>query len=63
MTYIATANAVRYCGGEPVFIDVDPATWCVTAETIEAAITPRTRGIVVVHLLGQPADKIGRAHV
>lgn len=56
MTYIATANAVRYCGGEPVFIDVDPATWCVTAETIEAAITPRTRGIVVVHLLGQPAD-------
>jgi perosamine synthetase len=56
MTYIATANAVRYCGGEPVFVDVDPATWCVTAEAIEAAITPRTRGIVVVHLLGQPAD-------
>ena len=56
MTYIATANAVRYCGGEPVFVDVDPATWCITAEAIEAAITPRTRGIVVVHLLGQPAD-------
>jgi perosamine synthetase len=56
MTYIATANAVRYCGGEPVFVDVDRATWCINAETIEAAITPRTRGIVVVHLLGQPAD-------
>lgn len=56
MTYIATANAVRYCGGEPVFVDVDPDTWCVTAEAIESAITPRTRGVVVVHLLGQPAD-------
>lgn len=56
LTYIATANAVRYCGAEPVFIDVDPTTWCVNADLIEAAITPRTRGIVVVHLLGQPAD-------
>jgi ribosomal protein S18 acetylase RimI-like enzyme len=56
MTYIATANAVRYCGGEPVFVDVDPETWCITAEAIEAAITPRTRGVIVVHLLGQPAD-------
>ncbi len=56
MTYIATANAIRYCGGEPVFVDVDPETWCITAEAIEAAITPRTRGVIVVHLLGQPAD-------
>jgi len=56
MTYIATANAIRYCGGEPVFVDVDPETWCLTAEAIEAAITPRTRGVIVVHLLGQPAD-------
>lgn len=56
MTYIATANAVRYCGGEPIFVDVDPNTWCITAQTIAEAITPRTRGIIVVHLLGQPAD-------
>lgn len=56
MTYIATANAIRYCGGEPVFVDVDPETWCITADTIEAAITPRTRGVIAVHLLGQPAD-------
>jgi perosamine synthetase len=56
MTYIATANSVRYCGAVPVFIDVDASTWCVTAEAIEAAITPRTRGVIVVHLLGQPAD-------
>lgn len=56
MTYIATANAVRYCGGVPVFVDVDPDTWCITAEAIEAAITPLTRGVIVVHLLGQPAD-------
>jgi perosamine synthetase len=56
MTYIATANAVRYCGGVPVFVDVDPDTWCINAEAIEAAITPLTRGVIVVHLLGQPAD-------
>lgn len=56
MTYIATANAVRYCGGIPVFVDVDPETWCISGELIEAAITPRTRGVIVVHLLGQPAD-------
>ena len=56
MTYIATANAIRYCGGTPVFIDVDSDTWCITAAAIEAAITPRTRGVIVVHLLGQPAD-------
>ena len=56
MTYIATANAIRYCGGTPVFVDVDPNTWCITAAAIEAAITPRTRGAIVVHLLGQPAD-------
>lgn len=56
MTYIATANAVRYCGAEPVFVDVDPETWCIHPEAIEAAIGPRTRGIIAVHLLGHPAD-------
>ncbi len=56
MTYIATANAVRYCGAEPVFVDVDPDTWCISPAALEEAISPRTRGIVAVHLLGHPAD-------
>jgi perosamine synthetase len=56
LTYIATANAVRYTGAEPVFVDVDPATWCLDAEALGEAISPRTRGIVAVHLYGHPAD-------
>ncbi len=56
MTYIATANAVRYCGAEPVFVDIDPETWCISPQAIEKAITPRTRGIIAVHLMGHPAD-------
>lgn len=56
LTYVATANAVRYVGGEPVFVDVDPATWCIDPASIEAAITPRTRGVIAVHLYGHPAD-------
>lgn len=56
MTYIATANAVRYQGAEPVFADVEEGTWCIDPESIEAAITARTRGIIVVHLYGHPAD-------
>ena len=56
MTYIATANAVRYCGAEPVFVDVDADTWCISPQAIEKAITSRTRGIIGVHLLGHPAD-------
>lgn len=56
MTYIATANAVTYCGAEPVFVDIEPETWCIDPRRIEDAITPRTKGIVPVHLLGHPAD-------
>lgn len=56
LTYIATANAVRYAGATPVFVDVDPATWCMDPAAFEAAITPRTRGVIVVHLYGHPAD-------
>ena len=56
LTYVATANAVRYLGGEPVFVDVDPATWCIDPAKLEDAITRRTRGIVAVHLYGHPAD-------
>jgi len=54
--YIAVANACRYVGARPVFADVDPRTWCIAAPTIEAAITPRTKAVVVVHNYGHPAD-------
>lgn len=56
MTYIATANAVHYVGAEPIFVDVDPATWCIDPGAIEAAVTPRTKGVIAVHLYGHPAD-------
>lgn len=56
LTYIATANAVRYVGATPVFVDVDPNTWCIDPALLEDAITPRTKGIIAVHLYGHPAD-------
>lgn len=55
-TFVATANTVRFCGATPVFVDVDPGTWCLDPERVAAAVGPRTRGIVPVHLLGHPAD-------
>jgi len=55
-SYIATANAVRYCGAEPVFVDIDPATFNVDPALIEAAITERTRAVLAVHQLGMPCD-------
>lgn len=56
LTYVATANAVRYVGAEPVFVDIDPTTWCLDPAALEASITRRTRGIIAVHLYGHPAD-------
>lgn len=55
-SFIATANAIRYCGGIPMFVDVDPATFNMVPERVEAAITRRTRAILVVHQLGMPCD-------
>ncbi len=55
-TYIATANSIRYCGAEPVFVDIDPATRNIDPDLIEAAITPKTRAILVVHQMGMPCD-------
>jgi dTDP-4-amino-4,6-dideoxygalactose transaminase len=55
-TFIATTEAISQAGGMPTFVDVDPATYTMDPARIEAAITPRTRGIVPVHLYGQPAD-------
>ena len=56
LSFIATANAVRYTGATPVFADVDPDTGNLTAATVEAVLTPRTRAVMVVHQAGVPAD-------
>lgn len=56
MTFVASANAVVFCGAKPVFADIDLATGNVTTESIEKAIAPKTRGIMVVHYGGQPVD-------
>jgi dTDP-4-amino-4,6-dideoxygalactose transaminase len=55
-SFIATANAVRYCGAVPVFVDIEPGSFNINPALIEAAITPRTRAILVVHQLGMPCD-------
>jgi perosamine synthetase len=56
ISWVATASAVCYCGATPVFVDVEPDTWCINPESVRRAITPRTRAIVPVHLYGHPAD-------
>ncbi|MDH3691162.1 MAG: DegT/DnrJ/EryC1/StrS aminotransferase family protein, partial [Gammaproteobacteria bacterium] len=56
LTYVATANAVTYCGATPVFVDSEPDAWNMDVGLIESLITDRTRGIIVVHLFGHPAD-------
>ena len=54
-TFFATAGAIHNAGGKPVFVDIEPATFNIAPAAIEAAVTPRTRGIVAVHLFGQMA--------
>jgi perosamine synthetase len=55
LSFIATANSIRYVGAEPVFVDVDPVTFNMDPKKLEAAITPRTRAILAVHQIGLPA--------
>ncbi len=55
-TFIAAANAIRYERARPIFVDVEPATLNLDPAKIEAAITPRTRAILVVHTFGLPAN-------
>lgn len=65
-TFIATANAIRYCGAVPVFVDIGRNGYNIDPQLIEDAITPKTRAILCVHQLGMPCDlrsivKIGRS--
>jgi dTDP-4-amino-4,6-dideoxygalactose transaminase len=55
-TFAATANAVKLVGAQPVFVDIDPETYCLDPDAVDAAITARTAAIMPVHLYGHPAD-------
>jgi len=55
-TFVATAEAVVHAGAIPVLVDIDPRTYTIDVDQVEARITPRTRAIVAVHLYGQPAE-------
>lgn len=55
-TFVATTSTICYVGARPVFVDIDPVRFTMDPAAVEAAITPRTRAIVPVHLYGQPAD-------
>lgn len=57
-TFAATANAVRLAGAKPVFVDIDPVTFCIDPDMVRASIGPRTAAIIPVHLYGHPADMI-----
>ena len=67
LTFVASASAVLLARAVPVFADIDPQTYQISAQSIEAAVTKRTRGIVVVHYAGYPADmdairRVARRH-
>ncbi|WP_157269466.1 DegT/DnrJ/EryC1/StrS family aminotransferase [Azohydromonas aeria] len=66
-TFVATVSAIDYTGARPVFVDIDPRTFTMDVNAVEAAITPRTKAIIPVHLYGQPVDmdpllEIARKH-
>lgn len=55
-TWVATATPIFYCGATPVFADIDPINWCITAQSIERCLTPRTKLIITVDLYGAIPD-------
>ena len=63
MTFCATANVVLHAGARPVLVDVDAASQCLTADAVEAAITPRTKAVIPVHFAGWPADLPSLRHI
>jgi len=56
VTWIASSAPISYVGAEPVFVDIDPSTWCLSPAAFEAAVTPRTRAVIAVDLYGSMAD-------
>ena len=56
LTFVATANVVRYTGAAPVLVDADPATWTLDPGDARRKVTPRTRAIIPVHIYGHPVD-------
>lgn len=66
-SFVASANSILYVGAKPVFVDIDPVTYNMNPDKIEAVITPKTKAILVVHIFGQTADmtrisKIAKKH-
>jgi len=55
-SYIATANAIRYCGATPVFVDIEPETFNIDPRHIEGAVTEKTRAVLCVHQMGMPCN-------
>jgi dTDP-4-amino-4,6-dideoxygalactose transaminase len=55
-SYIATANAIHYCGATPVFVDIEPNGFNLDPEKISEAITPRTKAVLCVHQMGMPCN-------
>lgn len=56
ITFAASANAILYCGGRPVFADIDPRTYVIDPTSVEAHITPRTKAVIAVDFTGQACD-------
>ena len=56
ITFAASSNCVLYCGGTPVFADINPETYNISPEDIERKITPKTKAIIAVHFTGQPCE-------
>ena len=55
-SFVATANAIRYCGADPIFIDIEPSTYNIDPARVAEAITSRTRAILAIHQMGMPCD-------
>lgn len=56
ITWIATATGICYTGATPVFVDLEPDTWCLDPDAFRRAITPRTKAVIPVHMYGHPAE-------
>ncbi len=63
LTWISTSWAISYVGAKPVYVDVDPVTYCLSPELVRRAVTPRTKAILPVHIYGQSADLVALRRV